>query len=259
MKNRVWTWVGSKLAGTSHVRVGRACDDFAACMEIQTNYGSVMLIIASDGAGSAEYSHIGARIVVSQLTRNIARFVRRGEFIGHISMDVAENWLDDIRNYIYTVCDRTDRSPRDYAATLVAAIAAPTETIVLHVGDGAAVIKNELDLDWIVPSWPMHGEYASTTYFVTDDIRPNLHRFEINERAESIAVFTDGIERLVLDFATRTPHQPFFKGMIEPLKKEETGRSRKLSKRLAEYLDSDKINSRTDDDKTLILAHRILG
>ena len=74
---------------------------------------------------------------------------------------------------------------------------------------------------------------------------------------ESLAVFTDGIERLVLDFADLTPHEPFFSSMIIPVERSEKGgRLSGLSQSLHAFLDSDKVNDRTDDDKTLILAAR---
>jgi hypothetical protein len=68
-------------------------------------------------------------------------------------------------------------------------------------------------------------------------------------------LFTDGIERLALNFAAIEPHTPFFASMTEPVVKgEQVGFNVALSRQLAAYLSSDSINERTDDDKTLILA-----
>ena len=68
-------------------------------------------------------------------------------------------------------------------------------------------------------------------------------------------MFTDGIERIALDFSNNTPYQPFFNRMIGPLLESQNfGKDQNLSKHLSNFLNSENVNSRTDDDKTLILA-----
>ena len=62
-----------------------------------------------------------------------------------------------------------------------------------------------------------------------------------------------GIERMVLDMATQTPFARFFSAMAAPLPKE-PGKAHTLSGQLKAYLDSEAVNSRTDDDKTLVMA-----
>jgi hypothetical protein len=73
----------------------------------------------------------------------------------------------------------------------------------------------------------------------------------------ALAAFTDGIERIALDLSGQAAHQPFFKGIIQPLDQlTNAGVDRDLSRKLLSYLDSAAINQRTEDDKTLILAVR---
>ena len=106
---------------------------------------------------------------------------------------------------------------------------------------------------WQALSWPDHGEYASTTRFITDEpptpLRTNITRQPI----DALALFSDGIERMVLDMATQTPFARFFSTMAAPLPKE-PGKANTLSGQLKAYLDSEAVNSRTDDDKTLVMA-----
>jgi hypothetical protein len=111
---------------------------------------------------------------------------------------------------------------------------------------------------WEVPSWPLHGEYASSTYFVTDDPEPNLQFWEAEGEFTDVAVFSDGLERLALDFQTKTAFAPFFDPMFAPLANLEAGRNRALSKGLRKFLDSKQVIERTDDDKSLLMARRIL-
>ena len=53
--------------------------------------------------------------------------------------------------------------------------------------------------------------------------------------------------------ATQTPFARFFSTMAAPLPKE-PGKAHTLSSQLKAYLDSEAVNSRTDDDKTLVMA-----
>ena len=72
---------------------------------------------------------------------------------------------------------------------------------------------------------------------------------------DRLALLTDGVERLALNFANRGAHRPFFDGLFKTITAGKTGgHDQPLSSKLAAFLDSDGINARTDDDKTLILA-----
>jgi hypothetical protein len=66
---------------------------------------------------------------------------------------------------------------------------------------------------------------------------------------QGVALFTDGLERLALHFATKTSYQPFF----APLFKFATDLNATEAD-LAGFLASERICSHTDDDKTLVLA-----
>ena len=63
--------------------------------------------------------------------------------------------------------------------------------------------------------WPQHGEYANTTNFVTQDNITEAMEFETGPPVNELALFSDGIERLVLDLSTRTVHSPAFRPIFE--------------------------------------------
>ena len=72
-------------------------------------------------------------------------------------------------------------------------------------------------------------------------------------------MFTDGIERLVLDLQEKSAHAPFFRtlfGWLVKMQPAQVGEEISKSEVLDRYLGSKSINDRTDDDKTLILASR---
>jgi hypothetical protein len=170
---------------------------------------------------------------------------------------MASDWLDDMRGRIEIASRSAGLTPRDFAATLVGCIVGDGKAKILHVGDGAAVYRATNSEEWAVASWPSHGDYASTTYFVTDDPEPSFQLSEIDGSVSELAVFTDGIEHLVLNFSTRGAFPPFFNQMFSSFKSEGTRKNRKLSRHLSNYLDGPSVCDRTDDDKTLLLARRI--
>jgi hypothetical protein len=175
-----------------------------------------------------------------------------------VSSAVANEWIDAIRDRIIFEASAAELQPRDYAATLVALIANEKHAVILHIGDGAAVVRISETLEWLVPSWPYHGEYASTTRFVSDDPRALCEIVHIDSSIDRFAIFSDGIEYLVLDHQARTAPAEFFQRLLQPVATwEGTGRSRQLSRYLREYLDSETVCDATDDDKSLILGARM--
>jgi len=71
-----------------------------------------------------------------------------------------------------------------------------------------------------------------------------------------VALFTDGLQNLVLDYKENSPHSPFFDHMLTPLRSTGAGEQQGLSSALEDFLKSPRVNERTDDDKTLLLASR---
>ena len=253
---RAWRWAGARSIGTSHLKNGTVCQDFACAKQIQTLDGIVMAALVSDGAGSAVRAEVGSRLVCISFLRACQRYLAQNP-LSTLDEDVIWDWVDEIREAINAKSRSTGLRPRDFAATLVAVLAGPENTVVIHIGDGAAVVRRVQSDTWEIPSWPYQGEYASTTTFVTDDPQPRVVISFIDSAIDELAVFSDGIERLVLDQVARVPHAPFFNRMIGPLKTASgAGANRDLSLALRSYLDSANVCERTDDDKSLILGVR---
>ncbi len=252
-----WEWISASATGTSHLRVNRGCDDSGACLFVKGKNESALIAACSDGAGSAQKSSIGSRIIVRAFCRSVRSYLQNGGTLAGLSREIASDWLDDMRGRIEISSRSAELTPRDYAATLVGCIIGDEKAKILHVGDGAAVYRITNSEDWAIGSWPSHGEYASTTYFVTDDPEPSFQLNEIEGEVSELAVFTDGIEHLVLNLSTRSAFPPFFNQMFSSFKSEGFSKNRKLSRHLCSYLSSPSVCDRTDDDKTLLLARRI--
>jgi hypothetical protein len=251
-----WQWAGARATGTSHIRANKGCDDNGSCVVVHNRNAETLILVVSDGAGSADYSALGSRIVTRRFSSCAANYLKAGGAIETISEAIVSEWLDDIRDHIGVEAMRIGVSPRSLAATLVAGLAAEDRAILIHVGDGAAVFRLQGSADWKVGSWPASGEYASTTFFVTDDPQPRLAITHLQGSIADIAVFTDGIERLVLDFATESAFYPFFEKVFAQFHQGKRRRDRSLSKNLRLMLESSAVCERTDDDKTIILGKR---
>lgn len=252
-----WAWIGACSVGTSHIKSGTECQDRAACLEFKGRDDRALIAIVSDGAGSAKYSSIGSHLVVRGFAMNAISYLRSGGRVGDITGDVVRDWLDEIRDKIAVAARNRNSELRQFAATLIAAVVSQRTAAIAHIGDGACVFRRCDQSEWEVPSWPAHGEYASSTYFVTDDPQPNLQFTAVAEPISEIAMFSDGLERLALDFVAIRASEKFFDPMFAPLSIEKPGRNRGLSSTLRMFLNSSKINSRTDDDKSLLLARRV--
>jgi hypothetical protein len=212
-----------------------------------------LIAVACDGAGSASHGGEGANIAARVLSSCAKAAI--GSNGRQPDDEAVREWIDLARDRIAAVAERRDLTARDFATTVVMAISDGRSTLTLHVGDGAAIGRDKESSEWVSLSWPAHGEYASTTFFLTDDTDIRLQIARRDTPIDRLAVFTDGIERLALDFTSGKPHTPFFVGVSEPVARSvSNGCDVPLSKKLGYYLSSAAINERTDDDKTLILA-----
>ncbi|MBC1183766.1 protein phosphatase 2C domain-containing protein [Brevundimonas sp. WCHBH090558] len=245
-----WRWAAASTIGTSHLRTGAPRQDAYGVR--RTGNGRICAVV-SDGAGSATYGGPGAWIVCREFLAQAQSWSTNSP--GLPEDQIISDWIDAIRDRISRAAERRASAPRQFAATLAAVFATDSEALVIQVGD--SVVAGRADGSWTVPLWPESGEYASTTYFVTDSPSPRLNLAREAVSFDGFALFSDGIETIALDHSEQQAHRPFLDPMIKAIDNAPgSGRLAPLSGHLASYLDSDRVNDRTDDDKTLILLSR---
>ena len=253
-----WRCAYATVAGTSHIKFGAACQDRSECrIVLSDRNGPVLLAIACDGAGTASRSAIGAELTCGLFFDELGSECRsRGA--RSIDRALAERWAASVRSRLEDVAARNGDSIRDYACTALAAVVGEECAAFLQIGDGAIVVSaadRPDDYGWVF--WPQHGEYASSTNFIVEgDSHAKLEFEAMDRRIDQVAIFTDGIERLVLNLSAKAVHAPFFRPLFDWLTKEGEPGSVAQSDPLQRYLASSAICDRTDDDKTLILATR---
>ena len=96
----------------------------------------------------------------------------------------------------------------------------PDSAAFAQVGDGAIV--HGQGQDFRVAFWPEPAEYANATDFITDDSFCDRIRFDtIEEAMTEVAAFTDGLQRVALDFSARAPHLGFFGPLFSAIRSAE--------------------------------------
>ncbi len=183
-----------------------------------------------------------------------AKYLSERDSVYSLSRETVEKWIAKIKEEIEHEAQVKGLRSRDYACTFLGAVIGNDFSAYFQIGDGAMVVY---DGEYKIIFFPDTGEYANTTFLVTDkNVHEHLHtRFDPG-RIDEIALFSDGLQRLVLHYKSKTAHGPFFEPMFSVLRKESPGYSDILNKKLEEFLSSKAVNERTDDDKTLVMATR---
>lgn len=257
MRLGAWRFAAASVIGTSHERNGTECQDANRCEAVADSNGEQIFVgIISDGAGSAQCGGIGAQLFCSFACQQLTETLVLGTILG-VTKARIEELLLCFRASLQDRAQRENRVLRDYACTCVGVVVGQSSAVFFQVGDGCIVIKNaaEEDYEWVF--WPERGEYENFTFFLTaDDALEHLQFSIAPGTVNEVAIFTDGLQRLALDLQLQIPHPGFFRAIFPPLQSAQEGFAQELASSLAIFLASDRINSRTDDDKTLILASR---
>lgn len=213
--------------------------------------GEVLTIFVADGAGSAAKGLEGAATAVQTAVSYLAAAMRGPGF--ELTESLAPACLEAVRTAIDGQAATDALQARDYACTFLGLVSSKEKTLAFQIGDGAIVLDVGAGLELTAP--PMTGEYANMTHFVTQPDYLEVMAQKIYQgRTQRAAVFSDGIQRLALNMAQGTPHEPFFTPFFDVLAKATAQQEDMLQSQLAAFLASPQVNERTDDDKSLALA-----
>ncbi|MCW2242294.1 hypothetical protein M2351_006950 [Azospirillum canadense] len=217
-----------------------------------------LVAVVSDGAGSAAHSDIGSGLACSLFVDELRALLETGGSVADVTPDFTRDWLRRFSAEIAVRAEAMECSPRELACTLLGAVVSESRAVFLQVGDGAIVFSTAQEPDAMeVAVWPQQGEFANVTFFATDLTAGDriAHR-AVEERIDRLAMFSDGLQMLALSFADRSAFRPFFDPLFGTLEGAPEDAVANLSDPLEEFLSSPRVNGRTDDDKSLILASR---
>jgi len=254
-----WRYVAASVIGTSHEKMGGTCQDANECQVYSLPGGEQVFAAAvADGAGSAACSGEGAAKTCRALLDLIHDHLCSGSSVEHITRDIAASWIAELQSLLDKEAITLSRERREFACTVLGLIASESCAACLQIGDGVIVLADSEEHAYGHVFWPDRGEYANTTHFVTEeDAIEHLQFVSISRRIADAALLTDGLLTIALNFQQQSAHQPFFQGLFAPLRTASDGRSDELSHSLVSFLSSPRVNEKTDDDKTLVLASRV--
>jgi hypothetical protein len=256
-----WRAIVRSAIGTRHQQEQRPCQDFGG----DRTLGNLVIGAIADGAGSARYADMGAQIAVKTTLDYLAHLdewlsqpqkhswpsfhhppsqsqVKR--LFEKTTHRVVSNLQSQALSYGYAV--------DELACTLLAFAATPNWLAAMQIGDGFLVARFQ-PASYELLFRPDRGEFANQTTFVTAPNAIAQMQVRVFESCpQFVCAATDGLEHVALHLRSWTAHSPFFKPFEEYLI--ETSEPEQHDRYLVDFLASDRLNSRTDDDKTLLLC-----
>ena len=252
-----WRVAQASAIGTAHLNQGTECQDRYASQTVKIKNGEVLLLgVVADGAGSTTDGQTGAEIACRLFIDEVTDFLNSQDAaVGSLNAEFGKFWISYFRQKITAIAETQGKTIRDFASTLVAAVVGEKQAAFFQLGDGAAVFSLSGESgSYRFAIVPEEAEYVNVTQFLTDETAAESLRFElIDERIEDLILFSDGIFAVAVDYQTGRPHEPFLRPMIAPLR---NGGGNNLDEKLESFLGSPKLDEKTDDDKTIILATR---
>lgn len=252
-----WRYASASVIGLSHLNQDTECQDRLLLNTIETTEGEILIAVIADGAGSTSEGQRGAEIACETFVEQISGFLNSGNAsVRSLNANFGKLWISHFQQQIAEIARESKKDLREFASTLVSAVVSEKTAIFYQVGDGAAVFSScGKPESYRFGIEPEDAEYVNMTNFLTDENAADSLRFVlIEEEIEDLILFSDGIYAVAVDYQKNKPHEPFLMPMIAPLR---NGNSiNGLNEKLENFLSSPKLNEKTDDDKTIILASR---
>lgn len=223
--------IQSYQQGAKHISKNQPCED----RTFHLTKNGVETIALADGAGSQKYTHSanGAECV----TETICKF-----FCNNFDKFYEKANIDELRTTIMAVCQKklselaeklsVDSIVR-LSSTLLAVAIKDDKVIVCHIGDG--VIGKLTPIGTVVVSAPDNGEFAGTTYFITNS-RADEHINIIKENIDdTLAYFlmSDGTSDYIYDENNEKFHDAARKMALMSISK---NGQKKLDETIKEYM-----------------------
>jgi hypothetical protein len=275
----VWKSITRSAVGTSHLSMNLPCQDFGGYLILDEGMGIAGAV--ADGAGSAKLSEFGAKCAVKTALEFIKndkpikaihrkpslqklifsipkKLLRESPTKTVVTLDmVAQKFFTNLTKKIILAlqkeAENLDCEFSDLACTFVAFVATPDWVIAMQIGDGFIVVRHQGKQDYQLLFQPDKGEYANETTFVTSsNALQEMQVKVVNGNCNFICASTDGLERLAIRVSDWMPFPPFFKPLEEFLR--ETPEPEQDDEYILSFLNSERLNARTDDDKTLLIC-----
>jgi hypothetical protein len=255
---RRWRNLACATPGAKHVQNQIVCQDATDTLIV----GNALIGVVCDGAGSAQFAHVGAKLVAETTAIALSKEIQNLQVVrifGFFKLQAsARTLLKAFRRVLQLNVRALERKaremgcqPKDLATTLIAYIATPSWVGLMQVGDGFIVFRRSDEEEYELAFPPEKGEYANTTTFVTSsDAIQKMQVGIVTESVDFVCASSDGLERIALQWGSPVRAFPgFFKGV--------EGMLRADKYKLEEWMRSDpKLKAKTDDDLSIVAGVR---
>lgn len=196
----MWKTLSYEVIGKSHIKANKVCQD--KTFTLTSN--NVLVAALADGAGSCEFSDVGAIIACKSICNYLSN-----NFDELIQIDNANEVIAKIINY---VCDSLMQKAENMkcdieklSSTLLCVAIKNDDVIVFHVGDGLIAGVKNFELKTL--TMPDNGEFANATYFVTSPRAYEKARLlkGKTEGFQGFALMSDGSSASLYNKKTKMP------------------------------------------------------
>ena len=238
--------VAASVAGPLHCHEKLPCQDYFKFRREGKNFVAVV----SDGAGSARYGKVGARVICETIIDQLKN-TRPHQIIDRTckAVESARRKLSLHR----LNKGKKQENLNDFAATMVGVVYNEGQGCFFHIGDGAALAFNsDGDLQNFVASRPENGNFSCETFFYTQENWKENLRFTRFENFDTIFLMSDGLT----NFAFSGDFKQLERGFIWPIHKFLSAQKTqtRACRALANTLDNVQARKLNSDDKTLLWA-----
>lgn len=236
--------IATKITGGLHLAKKIPCQDFYhyACS------ANKLVAVVSDGAGSAKYGKIGAKVVCETLVNILINTPLKD------IQSAVKNAIEIARERL--IIHRLNRSKSEaeilnFSATVVGVVYHKNRGIFFHIGDGAGIALHGGNEGGYTLSRPVNGNFSCETYFYTMQNWLTSLRFTPIEKAEALFLMTDGVTSFALSEDCQLK-DGFIKPIYQYLKSEPSKNRAVMA--LNNTLNTKKACKLNSDDKTFLWA-----
>lgn len=231
-------YAANSARGSAHIANGFPCQDYSFIENID---GENYLIALADGLGTALKSHIGAKIAVRYVARQLKKQFR---LTNQIDENTVQDLFYQVNEHITRFAMRIKQPKRDFATTLQLAYISSKTTIIAAIGDGAIVYRMSPEEAYLL-FVAEENEYANQTSTVFDVAA--LKTITLSGSPEFVLLSTDGMRSLLIDEKQQKPFIPAFNYLNEQLK------SIPAKDVIASVFIDPEVKQRVDDDLSLAI------
>jgi hypothetical protein len=204
-----WSVLAGSSVGASHDRAAVSTQDAHVTAEV----GPALVVAVADGAGSASFAATGATLAVRLAEQEMSRLLREGPPIAieHLIRVGSRRTVRRFRRSVTALAKAAGLHPRDFATTLTVVVVCRPWIGVFAIGDGFAVTRcgdGEFDLLLAPPRGvgrPLGAATLLPSRYGTAEARRRIARIET---LTGLAVGTDGMETLMIEFDRAEPARP---------------------------------------------------